>query len=113
MPLRIWHGQTRILQPEHMDLILAYVKDNTEAALQELVCVVTKYEEGKVSAAARVAEKLMYDQNDEEQLTGDKEEDEWLQMNKMNNLLKQVEHQEVREQETLVMVVLVMMKSQK
>ena len=78
MPLRIWHGQTRILQPEHMDLILAYVKDNTEAALQELVCVVTKYEEGKVSAAARVAEKLMDDQNDEEQLTGDKEEDEWL-----------------------------------
>ena len=75
----------------------------------------TKYEEGKVSAAARVAEKLMDDQNDEEQLTDDKEEDEWLQMNKMNNLLKQVEQQEqeVREQETLVMVAPVMMKSQK
>ena len=64
-PLRIQQGRTRILQPEHTQLILAYIKDKTEATLQELVCVVTEYEEGKVHAAAGVEEQFVGDQDDE------------------------------------------------
>ena len=63
-PSRIRRGRTRVLQPEHTELILAFVRDKTEATLKELVNLVTEYEERKGHDAEQPEENQLIEGQD-------------------------------------------------
>ena len=65
-PSRIRRGRTRVLKPVHTQLILSFVRDKTEATLQELVNLVTEYEEQKDRDAEHPEENQLIEEQDVE-----------------------------------------------